>query len=127
MRTACAVLSSLLVCGGAAMAADDPRDAVAVDPEVHHVVLENEHVRVFEGLAAPGATSPMHTHPPFLLVSIDTARLKLTLPGGETAIVDLKPGQVIWLDGAEHAWELLAGRLHAIGVEVKAARQGDED
>lgn len=105
-----------------AVVADDSRDAVIVDPDVHNVVLENEHVRVFEGIAAPGATSPMHTHPPFLLVSIGSARLKLTLPDGETAIVDLRPGQVLWLDGAEHSWELLGGNLHAIGVEVKSAK-----
>lgn len=41
----------------------DARDAVALDPDHHHVIMENDHVRVFEVLAAAGDTSPMHTHP----------------------------------------------------------------
>lgn len=115
---------SIVMCMGlyGPLGAEESRDAVIVDPDVHNVVLENEHVRVFEAVAAAGTTSPMHTHPPFLLVGVATARLKLTLPDGETAIVDLRPGQVLWIDGTEHSWELLGGKLHAVGVEVKSAR-----
>ena len=60
----------LFLLGGAASAVgQDARDAVALDPTHHHVILENDHVRIFEVLAAPGDTSPMHTHPPLVLVS----------------------------------------------------------
>jgi quercetin dioxygenase-like cupin family protein len=112
----------LLLQAAAVTAADETRDAVVVDPDVHQVVLENEHIRVFEGMASPGTTSPMHTHPPFLLISLDTARVKMTLANGEDVMLDLRPGEILWLeDGFEHAWELLAGNLHAIGVEVKSA------
>lgn len=100
----------------------DETDAVAVDPTHHHVFLENEHVRVFEVLAAPGATSPMHTHPPLVVVSLDKARAKMTSPDGESTIFDLNPGQVFWFQDVEHAWELLSGQAHVIAVEVKAAR-----
>lgn len=103
-------------------AAQKPPDAVVIDPDVHHVVMENEHVRVFEARAAAGARSPMHSHPTFVLVSIGSARVKLTLPGGETQILDLRPGTVLWLENAQHSWELLAGELHAVGVEVKSAQ-----
>ncbi|MGH9803816.1 MAG: hypothetical protein ACRD4D_01490 [Candidatus Acidiferrales bacterium] len=103
-------------------AAQKPPDAVLIDPDVHHVVLENDHVRVFEARAAAGRKSPMHSHPPLVLVSIGSARVKLTLPGGEKQILDLRPGTVLWLENAEHSWELLAGELHVVAVEVKSAQ-----
>lgn len=98
-----------------------PNDPVTVDPAHHHVILENDHVRVFEVLASPGAKSPMHLHSPFLLISMGRARARLTLPDGNTAILDLLPGQALWLEDAAHSWEMLSGQLRVIGVEVKAA------
>ncbi len=96
-------------------------DPVTVDPDVHHVLLENDHVRVFDGRAAKGRKSPMHSHSPFVFVSLGTARLSLTLPDGKNAILDTYPGQVMWLENAEHSWELLSGEAHVIAVEVKSA------
>jgi hypothetical protein len=104
-------------------AAQRARDAVAIDPDVHNVVLENEHVRVFEARASHGRKSPMHTHPSLVLVSVGSARVKLTVPDGKTSILDLKPGQVMWLENPEHSWELLAGDLHVVAIEVKSAQK----
>ena len=104
--------------GAVARAANDP---VTVDPAHHHVIMENAHVRVFEVLASPGEKSPMHAHSPFVLISLDRARARLTLPDGNSAILDLHPGQALWLENAAHSWELLSGQLRVIGVEVKAA------
>jgi len=98
-------------------------DAVSVDPDVHNVLLENDHVRVFDARAAKGRKSPMHSHPPFVFVSLGTARLNLALPDGKSVIFDTYPGQVIWMDNAEHAWELLSGEAHVIAVEVKSAQR----
>ncbi|MEO6332443.1 MAG: hypothetical protein ABIV11_10835, partial [Gemmatimonadaceae bacterium] len=75
----------------------------------------------FEVLASPGEKSPMHAHSPFVLISLDRARARLTLPDGNSAILDLHPGQALWLENAAHSWELLSGQLRVIGVEVKAA------
>jgi quercetin dioxygenase-like cupin family protein len=115
----------LLLSGGLAPAlGQDPRDAVILDPTHHHVILENDHVRIFEVLAAPGDTSPMHTHPPLVVISLDKARLRMKAPDGSTSILDLNPAQVLWLENVEHSWELLSGQVHLIAVEVKAARDG---
>ncbi len=94
-----------------------------MDPDVHQVVLENEHVRVLEARAAHGYKSPMHSHPPLLLVSIGSARIKATAPDGTKQILDLRPGMVVWRDSSiEHSWELLAGEVHVVAVEVKSAQ-----
>jgi len=100
-----------------------PNDAVTVDPDVHHVILENDHIRVFDARAAKGRKSPMHSHVPFVFVSLGTARLNLTLPDGRSMIFDTHPGQAIWMDNAEHAWEILSGEAHVIAVEVKSAQR----
>lgn len=108
---------------GANAAADTPPDAVSIDPDVHHVLLDNEHVRVFEARATHGATSPMHSHPPFVFISLGTARVKLTQPDGKKVIFDTWPGQVLWMpDGMQHSWELLSGDLRVVAVEVKSAQ-----
>ncbi len=100
------------------------RDGVVVDPDAHNVVLENEHVRVLEARASHGRKSPMHSHPSLVLVSVGSARAKLTFPDGKSAILDLRPGQVLWLENPEHSWELLTGELHVVAVEVKSAQKG---
>ena len=96
-------------------------DAVALDPDVHHVLFENDHVRVFDARAGKGRKSPMHSHPGFVFVSLGTARLNMSLPDGKNVIFDTYPGQVMWMDNVEHAWELLSGEVHVIAVEVKSA------
>lgn len=119
MKTSLMLLVAVFTAAAFGVQAQGARDAVAVDPTHHHVILENDRVRVFEALASPGAKSPMHTHPPFVLVSLGKARMRMTMANGETTIFDLNPGQVLWLENAEHSWELLAGQAHVIAVEVK--------
>jgi len=113
------VLSSFLV--SAVAGAQEVQDATIADAEAHQVVLDNEHVRVIRALAAPGHTSPMHSHPPILVISLGTGRARITAPDGTQQMLDLHPGMLFWSDGMEHSWELLAGEVNVIGVEVKAA------
>lgn len=100
-------------------------DAVAVDGEIHRLILENEHLRVFDARAERGMKSPMHSHPPMVLVSIGKARFRIALADGRSVLFDMNPGQVFWRgEGTQHSWELLTGELHAIGVEIKSAQGG---
>jgi hypothetical protein len=105
-----------------AQSAQGSRDAVVVDPTHHHVVMENDRVRVFEVQAEPGDKSPMHTHPPVVVISMDTARIRMTTPDGKSSIIDLHPAQVLWFENMEHSWELLAGKIHIMAVEPKPAK-----
>ena len=98
-------------------------DAVAVDPDVHHVLFENDHVRVFDARAGKGRKSPMHSHPSLVFVSLGTARLNVSLPDGKNAIFDTYPGLAFWMENVEHAWELLSGDVHVIAVEVKSVQR----
>jgi quercetin dioxygenase-like cupin family protein len=113
---------AFLLGGGVTALTQSSRDAVAVDPTHHNVIMENPRVRVFEVLAAPGDKSPMHTHPPLVAVSMSKARLRMTTPDGKSSIFDLSPGQVLWMENVEHSWEMLAGQVHLVAVEVKGGR-----
>lgn len=118
-----AFLVGILLCAGVTVAsAQTAPDATVADPDAHQVLLENDHVRVFQALASAGRKSPMHSHPPFVFVSLGTARLKLTSPDAKTQILDVRPGTVFWIDGVEHSWELLSGEVNVIAVEVKSAK-----
>ena len=123
MRRYLGVVLSFVVGLPLTAAAQKSRDGVVVDPDVHNVVFENEHVRVLEARASHGRKSPMHTHPSLVLVSVGSARVKLTLPDGKSSMLDLRPGQVMWLENPEHSWELLSGDLHVVAVEVKSAQK----
>jgi quercetin dioxygenase-like cupin family protein len=117
-------VSICLLLGTSAVEAQRAPDAVAVDPAHHNVLFENEHVRVFRALASPGERSPMHTHPPFVFIGLATARLRLATPTATNVIFDVAPGTVLWMENAEHSWEMLSGQAHIIAVEVKAATRG---
>ena len=91
----CQLLACLfaVLLSGAALA-QSPGDAVSVDPTVHRVILENEHLRIFDARAALGTKSPMHTHPPMVLISLGKTRFRMSLPDGKTTLFDLNPGEV---------------------------------
>ncbi|GAA2997202.1 hypothetical protein [Streptosporangium longisporum] len=102
--------------------AQKPRHATVVDPDAHQVLFENEHVRVIQARASHGWESAMHSHPPMLVVNLGSGRQKVTWADGTTQLVDLNPGAVVWQDeGFDHAWELLAGEVNVVLVEVKSA------
>lgn len=116
------VFAFCLGAGVATTVAQRAKDATQVDPEVHHIAMENDHVRVLEVRATAGYKSPMHSHPPILGVSVGSARLRVTDRDGTSQILDLRPGAIFWFDNAEHTWELLAGNFHVVAVEIKGAR-----
>ena len=116
------IVVAALVLGAASAGAQTAPDALVVDPDVHQVMLDNEHVRVFRALATGGAKSPMHSHPPLVIISLGTGRVRLSMPDGKKQVLDLYPGFVLWIPGTEHSWELLAGELNVVAVEVKAAK-----
>ena len=122
MKSSLGMILVFLLGGAATALGQDARDAVALDPDHHHVILENDDVRIFEVMAAPGDTSPMHTHPPTAIISLAAARMRMTLPDGSTSIFDLYPAQAFWIEDLEHSWEVLSGLVHGCGVEVRAVR-----
>ena len=125
MRKRFAPLAGLVLaaCAFTANATDYP-DATVLDPDYHKVVLENEHVRILESRASPGAKSHMHSHPARVIVSMTAARLKAAFPDGKVQIWDLHPQEVMWMPADVHQWEVVAGEISAFVIEVKSAAKG---
>lgn len=124
MHRSTKILFACLLLAGVALAQQRLKDATEADPDQHKVVLENEHFRVIEARASYPTRSPMHSHPPFVFIGLDTARAKFTFPDGKKTLFDTYPGQVLWAaDGMQHSWELLGGEVNVIGVEIKSAQK----
>ncbi len=121
------ILVPAILIGLTPASAEDIEDSTIADAEAHQVVFENEHVRLLQVLASPGHKSAMHSHPASLVISLGTARLRLTSPDGTQQIFDVRPGTFFWDDGAVHSWELLAGEVNAMAVEVKSAQTAAVD
>jgi hypothetical protein len=102
----------------------DLYDSVKVDPLHHHVVFENKHIRVYEGMASQGARSPEHSHPPTVLISTTKSRFKVT-SSGEAWYYDFNPFHVRWIGHFEHEWKVVAGDAHVFGIEIKTAAKYD--
>ena len=97
-----------------------PTDAVTVAPHLYKVLLENDRVRVLEVRAQPGATSAMHTHPSYVAVAINDGKYRFTSPDGKSIEVQAKPGQTLFVDGVEHATEILGtSEAHIVLIELK--------
>lgn len=102
-----------------------PKHSTIVDPDQHHLVIDNEHVRVIDGMAAAGARSATHTHPPSVLVSLAKSRFRVTI-NGKSRIFDFEPAAVRWTNHFEHTWEILTGDARVIMIEVKSAHHAPE-
>jgi hypothetical protein len=98
----------------------EPTHAGIVEPVQHLLVLDNEHVRVFDGFGDAGASSATHTHPPSVLVSLAKARFRVTI-NGNTRIFDFEPATVRWTNHFEHTWQSLSGQARVIMVDIKSA------
>ncbi len=91
-----------------------------VDPDQHHLLFENAHVRVIDGMASAGAASARHSHPPTVLISLKKSRFKVTI-NGKTRIFDFEPATVRWTNHFEHSWSVLSGDARVVMVEIKSA------
>jgi beta-alanine degradation protein BauB len=107
--------SLLLVAAGAA-----PQDVAKVSPETHRVLLENEHVRVFDVRVKPGEKVGMHSHPQGILYYLSDAKLKITYPDGKTEVREVKSDTAVWSEAVTHAVENVGlTELHEVQTELK--------
>lgn len=68
----------------------------------------------------PGDASDQHSHPCYRLHAITGGRVKLTDASGESAEVEIQPGDTMWTEAEEHsALNVGSTELHALFVEQK--------
>jgi quercetin dioxygenase-like cupin family protein len=113
----------LAVLGGAGLlagAAASAQDAVKVDAKHYKIEFENDQVRVLRITYGPHEKSAMHSHPASVVVFLNDAHAKFTMPGGKTQDVVLKAGKVQWSEPTTHLPENLGDKgFDVIQVELK--------
>ena len=94
-------------------------DPVQTNPQLYHVLFENDRVRVLEYLDHPGDRTSPHTHPDSVMVTL--ASFCRRLWSGEREVeLELPAFQARWLDAQEHSGMNIGDtETHAIFVELK--------
>lgn len=94
-------------------------DPVQTNPELYHVVLENDRVRVLEYLDQPGNQTSPHTHPDSVMLTVSSFKRRLW--SGEREVeLELPALQVRWLDAQEHSGRNIGETpSHSFFVELK--------
>lgn len=117
---------ALALAAGSFAGADTPKKTSSADPaivakDVYKLLLENDHVRVFDVRFAPGQRAPMHSHPDHVVYVMDDATLRLTGPDGKSQDVSVKAGQTLYLAAGPHAAENIGKTAaHNLVVELKS-------
>ena len=78
-------------------------DATTVAPDSYKALLDNDRVRLLEYRGAPGTKTEMHSHPDVLAYALTGGKFKFTMPGGQSFEADLKDGDSLYMEAADHA------------------------
>lgn len=101
------------------VAAQDP---IKSNPDVYHLVFENESVRVLRVTVRAGAKTTMHEHPDNVIVSLSNATVKFTSADGTVADAGLQPNQAMWSPAGKHSGENIGPPVEVLLVELKGAK-----
>ena len=80
------------------------QDLLQVSPAVAKVEYEDASIRVIRSHYEPGSSSAMHSHPPRIVVSLKSGKLRLTKPDGSSVVPPDDPLQrPLALEAETHA------------------------
>lgn len=95
------------------------RDPVEVNPDLYHVVFENDRVRVLEYRDVPGDQTTPHHHPDSVMITLSSFRRRLWTDGREVEL-ELPAFQSRWLDAQQHSgMNIGETETRAVFVELK--------
>ena len=99
-------------------------DPITTNPELYHLLFENDRVRVLEYADSPGDRTQPHTHPDSVMVTLSSFSRRLWTDDREVELT-LPAFQARWLDAQEH-WGTNIGDTdtHSIFVELKEPDPG---
>ena len=95
------------------------RDPTATNPELYHVLFENDRVRVLEYRDVPGDRTEPHHHPDSVLCALTDFTRRISTDGHAVEI-GLSAGEVRWLPAQVHTGENIGQTpTHVIMIELK--------
>ena len=99
-------------------------DPVDTNPDLYHVVFENERVRVLEYLDHPGDATTPHSHPDSVMLTLSSFRRRLS-SGGREIELEIPAFEARWLDAQEHSGTNIGETdTHTFFVELKEPNPG---
>ena len=115
-----AAMGALIVAAAFAASSPSAMDPVKLSPHLYSVRFENDRVRVLEYRLKPGASEPMHSHPPGIVFALADATVKTTLPDGSSSDHPSHSGDVTWRDAVTHSAENVGtSEAHYYAVELR--------
>jgi quercetin dioxygenase-like cupin family protein len=98
----------------------DYDDIVAIAPESHEVIFENDTIRVLKVTVPAGGTVAMHRNPENINYILKSGTLRLIEPSGSVVDVQLSEGQVIPAPKGSHAVENIGEtEVQTVCIELK--------
>lgn len=95
-------------------------DIVAISPDVHQVLFENDTIRMLEVTVKPGAKVPMHTNPENINYILAGGTLRLINPDGSVLDLQVTEKQVIPAPVGRHAVENIGEtEVRTLCIELK--------
>jgi quercetin dioxygenase-like cupin family protein len=95
-------------------------DALKAAPNVYKLLMENDRVRVLDVRVKPGEKTKIHSHPDRVVYVLSDHRLKFTSADGASRELELKAGQVLWIEAGVHTTENTGmTEAHNLAVELK--------
>jgi hypothetical protein len=75
-------------------------DAISVAPHNYKTIFENDRVRLLEYSGKAGDKTEMHSHPDILAYPLTAAKVKFTLPNGQSFEAEMQAGEAMFQGGA---------------------------
>ena len=95
------------------------QDRALVVPDMK-VLLNNDCVRVQRHDVDVGGTIPMHSHPAYVVYTLNDFKAEITLPDGTKRISQRKAGEAYWNPPISHSVKNLGSTpIHNLIVEIK--------
>jgi beta-alanine degradation protein BauB len=96
------------------------QDRALVVPDMK-VLLNNDCVRVQRHDVDVGGTIPMHSHPAYVVYTLNDFKAEIALPDGTRRISERKAGEAYWNAPISHSVKNLGNTpIHNLIVEIKS-------
>lgn len=101
------------------------QDPAKVDGAHYKVLIDNASVRVLKVSFGVGEKSPMHSHPDAMLVPLDSAKVRFTMPDGKTEDLAVTKEVATYTPAMTHSpANTGTTKIEALLVEFKAKTAG---
>jgi quercetin dioxygenase-like cupin family protein len=99
------------------------QDLVQVAPAIARVEYEDTSIRVIRSHYEPGTASPMHSHPPRIVIALKSGTLRLSKPDGSSVVPPVYPLQRPLALGPETHEVANIGNTPVENIEIEFKQQ----